>query len=127
MPWEAEGDLIRFSGNLTDLMNRVMAAYEEDAASGAITASTGVYVTATAIVLREILLEALADQPDASEFLCRMGSALEESDDGTVAVQTLAILDNIAEHIEPIAWEQWLGDSGARAAIAEVSGNTFSE
>jgi hypothetical protein len=127
MPWESEGDQVRFSGNLAALMNRVMAAYEEDTASGDITASAGVYATATAIVLREIVMEGLAEQPEAAEFLVRVSDALEENEDGTVAVQTLAILDEVAEHIEAVAWEGWLADPGARSAIAEVAASTFSE
>jgi hypothetical protein len=127
MPWEADGDGIRFSGHLTDLMTVIMAAYEEDTASGAVTASPGVFVTATAIVMREILLEALADQPDAAEFLERVGATLEEDDDGTVSIQTFALLDDVAEHIEAIAYEQWLSDPAARSAIAEVASNAFGE
>lgn len=127
MPWESQGDQVRFSGNLAALMNRVMAAYEEDTASGDVTASAGVYATATAIVLREIVMEGLAEQPEAAEFLVRVSDALEENEDGTVAVQTLAILDEVAEHIEAVAWEEWLADPGARSAIAEVAASTFSE
>jgi hypothetical protein len=86
-----------------------------------------VYVTATAVVLREILLEALADQPDAEEFLQRASDSLTEDDDGTVTMQTFQLLDDIAEHIESIAYEQWLADPAARAAIAEVAGSAFAE
>ena len=39
MPWEAEEDGIRFSGHLTDLMALIMTAYEEQTASGAVTAT----------------------------------------------------------------------------------------
>jgi hypothetical protein len=127
MPWEADGDGVRFSGHLTDLMTLIMTAYDQDAESGAITASPGVYVTATAVVLREILLEALADQPDAEEFLQRASDSLTEDDDGTVTMQTFQLLDDIAEHIESIAYEQWLADPAARAAIAEVAGSAFAE
>jgi hypothetical protein len=104
-----------------------MAAYEEDTASGAVTASAGVYATASAIVVREIVLEGLAEQPEAVEFLARVGDALIENEDGTVEVKTLAILDDVAEHIEAVAWEEWLADPGARSAIAEVAASTFSE
>ena len=127
MPWEADGDGIRFSGHLTDLMTVIMTAYEEDTAAGTITANPGVYVTATAIVIREVLLETLAEQPDAKEFLGRVGSALDEDDDGTVSIQTFALLDDVAEHIEAIAYEQWLADPAVRAAIAEVGGNAFGD
>jgi hypothetical protein len=125
MPWEADGDGIRLSGHLTDLMNLIMATYDTDIASGAVVASSGVYVTAAAIVIREILLETLADVPDAEEFLERVGAALEEDEDGTVTIQTFALLDDVAEHIEAVAWEQWLADPAARAAIAEVTGNAL--
>jgi hypothetical protein len=125
MPWEADGDGIRLSGHLTDLMNLIMAAYDTDTASGAVATSSGVYVTAAAIVIREILLETLADAPDAEEFLERVGAALEEDEDGTVTIQTFALLDDVAEHIEAVAWEQWLADPAARAAIAEVTGNAL--
>jgi hypothetical protein len=125
MPWKADGDGIRLSGHLTDLMNLIMAAYDADTASGAVAASSGVYVTATAIVIREILLETLADVPDAEEFLERVGAALDEDEDGTVTIQTFALLDDVAEHIEAVAWEQWLADPAARAAIADVTGNAL--
>ena len=127
MPWEADGDGIRFSGHLTDLMSLIIDAYETDSAAGVITAPPGVYVTATAIVLREILLDTLVDQPEAAEFLARVGDALEENESGAVRIQSLAVLDDIAEHIEDVAWQQWVAEPSVRAAIAEVAGNTFSE
>jgi hypothetical protein len=127
MPWEADGDGIRFSGHLTDLMTVIMTAYDQDTAAGTITATPGVYVTATAIVLREVMLESLAEQPDAVEFLQRVSDSLEEDEDGTVTIETFQLLDDVAEHIEAIAWERWLADPSARAAIAEVAGNTFAE
>ena len=127
MPWEADGDGIRFSGHLTDLMTAIMTAFDLDTESGAITATPGVYVTATAIVVREIMLEGLADQPEAEGFLERIGGYLEEDEDGTVTISTFQLLDDVAEHIEGVAWEQWLADPAARAAIAEVAGNAFGE
>ena len=127
MPWEADGDGIRFSGHLTDLMTLIMTAYDQDTESGAIAASPGVYVSATAVVIREILLETLADDPEAAEFLQRASDSLSESDDGTVTMQTFQLLDDVAEHIENIAYEKWLFDPAVRAAIAEVTGNTFTE
>jgi len=127
MPWEVDGDGIRFSGHLTDLMTLIMTAYDQDTESGAIAASPGVYVSATAVVIREILLETLADDPEAAEFLQRASDSLSESDDGTVTMQTFQLLDDVAEHIENIAYEQWLSDPAVRAAIAEVTGNTFTE
>ena len=127
MPWEVDGDGIRFSGHLTDLMTLIMTAYDQDTESGAIAASPGVYVSATAVVIREILLETLADDPEAAEFLQRASDSLSESDDGTVTMQTFQLLDDVAEHIENIAYEKWLSDPAVRAAIAEVTGNTFTE
>ena len=127
MPWEVDGDGIRFSGHLTDLMTLIMTAYDQDTESGAIAASPGVYVSSTAVVIREILLETLADDPEAAEFLQRASDSLSESDDGTVTMQTFQLLDDVAEHIENIAYEQWLSDPAVRAAIAEVTGNTFTE
>jgi hypothetical protein len=123
MPWEADNDGIRLSGHVTGLMTLIMTAYDADAASGAIAATPGAYVTAAAIVIREILLETLADVPDAEEFLERIGTALEEDEDGTVTIQTFELLDDVAEHIEAAAWEQWLADPAARAAIAEITGS----
>jgi hypothetical protein len=127
MPWEVDGDGIRFSGHLTDLMTLIMTAYDQDTESGAIAASPGVYVSATAVVIREILLETLADDPEAKEFLQRASDSLSEGDDGTVTMQTFQLLDDVAEHIEAIAYEQWLSDPAVRAAIAEVTGNSFTE
>jgi hypothetical protein len=127
MPWETEGEVVRFSGNLSELINRVMAAYEQDSAKSTAAVSSGVYVTATAIVLREILLEALAEEAEAADFLQRLDEAFEEQEDGTVTVQTLAILEDVAEHIEPTAWQGWLADEAAREAILEVAGSTAPE
>ena len=127
MPWESEGDGIRFSGHLTDLMALIMTAYERDTASGTVTTSPGVYVTAAAIVLREVLLDSLAEKPEAVEFLDRIGATLEEDEDGTVRMQTFALLDDVAEHLEAVAYEQWLTDPTVRAAIADVAGNAFAD
>jgi hypothetical protein len=127
MPWETEGDGVRFSGHLTDLMTAIVGAYDEEIAAGTITADHGVYVTAVAIVLREILLEQLANEPEAVDFLKRVGDTLEEAPDGTVTIQTFALLDDVAEHIEDVAWRQWLADPAARAAIADVTANAFAQ
>jgi len=127
MPWEPEGEGIRFSGNLAELMNHVMANYEEDTEAATVTTTPGVYATASAIVLREIIIEALEEQPETEEFLARLSAGVSEDDEGYVEVQTLAILDDVADHIEDAAWQAWLADSGVRAAVAEVCDNTFSE
>jgi voltage-gated potassium channel Kch len=125
MPWESVDGGIRFSGHLTDLMTTLMSGYDADTEAGKITAEPGVYITAAAIVIREILLEQLASSPEAAEFLDRVGDSLTEDPDGTVSIQTFALLDDVAEHIERVAWEQWLADPAARAAIAEVASNAF--
>ena len=127
MPWEAEGNGVRFSGHLTDLMTAIVAAWDEDTASGKVTVDQGAYVSAVAIVFREILLEALVDNPDAQDFLERVGATLKENDDGTVVMDTFPLLDDVAEHIDGVAWKQWLADPAARSAIAEVTGNAFGE
>jgi hypothetical protein len=127
MPWESRGDNISFSGQLADLMGLIMTAYDQDVESETVSASAGVYVTATAIVLREILLEALVEDTDAAEFLQRVSDSLHEADDGTVTIATFAMLDDIAEHIEPDAVERWIGDPAARSAIAELATSAFAE
>jgi len=129
MPWESEGDNVSFSGQLADLMVTLMTAYDQDIESGTVAVSAGVYVTSSAIVLREILLENLAADrdPDAEEFLARVSDSLQEADDGTITISTFALLDDVAEHIEPAAIERWMADPAARAAIAELGTNAFSE
>jgi hypothetical protein len=127
MPWEADGDGIRFSGHLTDLMSLIMTAYDQDTESGAVTATPGVYVTATAVVIREIILETLSSQPEAEEFVQQASESLHEADDGTVTMQAFELLDNVAEHIESVAYERWLSDPAVRAAIAEVTSTAFGE
>jgi hypothetical protein len=87
----------------------------------------GVYVTASAIVLREILLENLKNDPDAAEFMQRVSDSLTEDDDGTVTISTFALLEDIAEHIDPTAVEAWVSDPAARSAIAELGTHAFSE
>ena len=43
MPWETDGDGIRFSGHLTDLMTLIMTCYDQDTEAGTVTATpTGV-------------------------------------------------------------------------------------
>ena len=127
MPWENDGDNVSFSGQLADLMVTLMTAYDQDIESGAVAVSAGVYVTSSAIVLREILLENLAADPEAKEFLARVSDSLQEADDGTITMSTFALLDDVAEHIEPEAIERWIADPAARAAIAELGTNAFAE
>jgi hypothetical protein len=127
MPWETEGDGVRFSGHLTDLMSAIVTAYKEESDASRVVCSTGAYVTATAIVIREILLEQLADEPQAAEFLVRVGDALDEDDEGTVTIRTFDLLDDVAGHIEGQAWQAWLADPAARAAIAEIAEGAVAE
>jgi hypothetical protein len=127
MPWETDGENVRFSGQLADLMGTLMTAYDQDVESGVVAVPAGVYVTASAIVLREILLENLKNDPDAAEFMQRVSDSLTEDDDGTVTISTFALLEDIAEHIDPTAVEAWVSDPAARSAIAELGTHAFSE
>jgi len=126
MPWSSEGDNVSFSGPLADLMGIIMTAYDQDVAAGTCAVSAGVYVTAAAVVLREVIIESLEGNPDAAEFLEFLEGTLHEEDDGTVQIATLPMLDRIAEHIETHALEGWLGSSAVRSAIAELSTTAFS-
>ena len=127
MPWETEGDGVRFTGYLTDLMTAIMEVYQEETAAGRVTASTGVYVTATAIVLREVIIESLPEEPGTADFIQRISDALSEDSDGTVSISTFQLLDDIAEEIDEAAWRRWLADPAARAAIADVASSAFAE
>jgi len=126
MPWTSEGDNVSFSGPLADLMGIIMTAYDQDVAEGTCTVSAGVYVTATAVVLREVVIESLEGHTEAAEFLEFMEGTLHEEDDGTVQISTLPMLDRIAEHIDHVALESWLGSPAIREAIAELSVSAFS-
>lgn len=125
MPWQTEGDSVGFSGPLADLMGLVMTAYDQDTESGACDVAPGVYVTATAIVLREIVLESLAGDAEASDFLERVSDALHEDDDGNVEIATFALLDDVAEHISPEGLEAWMGAQEVRAAILDLAMTAF--
>ncbi len=120
MPWTPEADGIRFSGPLVDLMGLIITAYDQEAAAGRIAVPQGTYVTAAAVVLREILLEAPAE-PGSEELLVRVGDALHEDEDGVITIDTFAMLDDMADHIELDALERWLADPAARSAIADVT------
>ncbi len=126
MPWSSEGDNVSFSGPLADLMGIIMTAYDQDVAAGTCTVSAGVYVTAAAVVLREVVIESLEGHTEATEFLEFIEGALHEEDNGTVQISTLPMLDRIAEHIDHIALEGWLGTPAIRDAIAELSVSAFS-
>lgn len=124
MPWETvEGDNIRFSGPLADLMNMIMAAYDADCPTGDIAA--GVYVTAAAAVLREVLLENLDNDPEAEQFLEEVSATLKEDEDGTIRIATFELLDATAEHIAPEALQMWIDSSPVRGAILELANDVF--
>jgi hypothetical protein len=126
MPWEVEAEGIRFSGPLVDLMSLIMTAYDEENAAGRVAVLQGTYVTAATIVLREILLAA-PPEPGSEELVARVTDALREDDDGVVTVDTFAMLDDMADHIELDAFERWLADPAVRAAIAEVTESAIPE
>ena len=126
MPWDIEDEGIRFSGPLVDLMGLIMTAYEEETAKGELAVSQGVYVTAAAVVLREILLEA-PPEPGSAELVARVTDYLHEDEDGVISIDTFALLDDMADHIEPAALRLWLDDPAARAAIADVTANAIAE
>ena len=69
MPWQNEDDNVTFSGPMADLMGLIMTAYEHDCTDGAEHPTPGEYVTATAVVLREVCIEHFEDEPEAEEFL----------------------------------------------------------
>ena len=126
MPWTIEDEGIRFSGPLVDLMGLIMTTYDEETAAGKVTVSQGIYVTAAAVVLREILLEAPAE-PGSEDLITRVTEYLHEDEDGVVEIDTFALLDDMADHVEPAALQMWLGDPAARAAIADVTSNAITE
>jgi hypothetical protein len=126
MPWQSENGAVRFSGRLADLMGIVMTAYDQDTASGACSVAPGVYVTATATVLRELVIESLeadpqAADPEAAEYLARVSDAVHEDTDGTVHIAIFAVLDDIAEHTSSAALEAWLASPAVRDAILAVA------
>lgn len=125
MPWQTEGDNVNFSGALADLMAVIMTAYDQDAEAGTCDVTPGTYVTATAIVLREIVLESLAEEPDASEFLERVSASLHEDEDGNVEIATFALLDDVAEHISAEGLDMWLGSPEVRSAIVDLAMTAF--
>lgn len=125
MPWENQNDNISFSGPLADLMGIIMTAYDQDSATDACMVSPGVYVTASAVVLREMLIESLESDTDAAEFVQHLSDALHEDDDGTVRIATFEMLDEIAEHISVDALEGWVGSAEVRAAINDLGTSAF--
>jgi hypothetical protein len=125
MPWQSEDDNVSFSGPLADLMGAIMTAYDHDCANGTNNPTTGEYVTATAVVLREVIIENFDDDPEAAEFVQDISDAMTEDEDGTVQIATFALLDDIAEHIDPAALDHWLGSMPVRSAIMELAMTAF--
>jgi len=126
MPWEAEAEGIRFSGPLVDLMGLIMTAYEEETAAGTVDVVPGVWVTASAIVLREILLEVPTDAI-SEPLIERVSSAMHEDEDGVVTIDTFAMLDDVADHVELEPLTHWLSDPAIRGAIADVTNSAMVE
>lgn len=126
MPWTAENGGVRFSGPLADLMAVIMTAYDIDTAVGACDVAPGTYVTAAATVLRELVIEALEADPEASgpegaAYLQRVSDAVSEDADGTVHIAIFAVLDDIAENTAIPALEAWLAAPPVRDAILKVA------
>ena len=125
MPWHSEGDDVSFSGPLADLMGAIMTGYDRDCADGSGRPTAGEYVTASAVVLREVLLENLEEGGDTSEFFERISDALSEDEEGNVHIATFALLDDIAEQITAEALDAWLGADPVRSAIMELATTAF--
>jgi len=126
MPWESENGAVRFSGPLADLMAIVMTAYDQDTASGACQVAPGTYVTASASLLREVVIESLeaepgTPEPEAVAYLNRVSDAVHEDADGTVHIAIFAVLDDIAEHTSSSALEAWMASPAVRQAILAVA------
>jgi hypothetical protein len=125
MPWQSEDDNVSFSGPLADLMGAIMTAYDHDCAEGDGQPTPGEYVTATAVVLREVIIENFAEDLEATEFVQDISDAMTEDEDGTVHIATFELLDTIAEHIDPPALDHWLGSMPVRSAIVELATTAF--
>lgn len=125
MPWQSEDDNVSFSGPLADLMGAIMTAYEHDCTEGDNQPTPGEYVTASAVVLREVIIENFDNDPEATEFVQFISDAMSEDEDGTVHIATFELLDEIAEHIDPAALDHWLGSMSVRAAIVELAMTAF--
>ncbi len=125
MAWQSDGDNVSFSGPLADLMSIIMTAFDQDCVDSGGRPTAGEYVTAAAVVLREVMLENFEHDPEAEEFVQRISEALQEDEDGTVQIATFALLDDIAEHIDAPALEHWMGSASVRAAILELASAAF--
>ncbi len=125
MPWETEDGGIRFSGELADLMALIMTAYDQDTEAKITDVSAGVYVTATAIVLREVIIESLEETEETADFIKRVSDALQEDEDGAIEISTFALLDDIAENIKPEALDTWMASKKVRDAINDLALHAF--
>lgn len=126
MAWEMNGDDVRFTGPIADLMTVIMNHYEEDAATPEFDGvEPGVYVTAVAVVLREVLLESLEENEEAAEFVARITGAVAEDEGGNINVATLDLLDDIAEHIDLDAVTRWFTDPTVRSAMIDLVNEAF--
>jgi hypothetical protein len=126
MPWESQNGGVRFSGRLADLMAIVMTAYDQDTVAGVCAVAPGAYVTASASVLREVVIESLEAEtgslePEAVAYLDRVSEAVHEDEDGTVHIAIFAVLDDIAEHTSAQALDTWIASPAVREAILAVA------
>lgn len=125
MPWEVDGENIMFSGAISGLMALVMEPYElNDEVFSQV--SPGTYATAAAVVLRELYIDALAEESGAQQFVAELASFVRE-DDGGVTVETFQILDAIAENIEPDALQELLETDEVHTTIAELALEGFED
>jgi len=125
MPWEVEGENIMFTGAIAGLMTLIMEPYElNDEVFSRV--SPGTYATAAAVVMRELYMDALEDEPEAGEFVAQLESFIREDADG-VTVETFQILDAIAENIEPDALQELLETDEVHTTIAELALEGFEE
>jgi hypothetical protein len=104
----------------------VMTAYDQDTASGACNVAPGAYVTASASVLREVVIESLEAEtgtpdPEALAYLERVSDAVHEDAEGRVHIEIFAVLDDIAEHTSLAALEAWIASPAVRDAILAVA------
>jgi hypothetical protein len=125
MPWTADGDSVSFTGPLADLMTLIMGAYEEGPGTAEDAPSAGAFITATAVALRGSLMDGLAEDTEAAEFVQRIDACLTENEDGSVTVSTFELLDDIADHIDLEPLQGWLTAPDIRGAIAQMAVEAF--
>ena len=124
MPWENEAEGIRFSGPLVDLMELILGAWTAETEAGRVDVSQGVWVTASAIVIREVLLEIEPDET-SEPLVERVSAAMHQDEDGVVTIDTFAMLDDVADHVDMAVLALWLADPSLRAAIADVTNSAI--